>query len=206
MPSTPPDPSKPPHRKRLRRRETGHNPRFLTFSCYHRLQLFGTPRLRNFFVESLREAMCERTFELIAWVIMPEHVHMMVCPAEGVVWAPIAAGFKTSVGKTIINQWRRKRAAILPRLRDANGAHHFWQPGGGFDRNVRHHAELEKEIRYIHRNPVERGLVAAPTDWPWSSARWWANRHTDQPQDAADLPCMWPPGDPKSWKHWSGFM
>lgn len=46
--------------------------------------------------------------------------------------------------------------------------------GGGFDRNVRDADEPERTIRSIHENPVTRGLVARPTDWKWSSARWYA--------------------------------
>ena len=50
----------------------------------------------------------------------------------------------------------------------------FWQPGGGYDRNVVQFTTLQKMIDYIHMNPVRRGLVERPEDWHWSSARWYA--------------------------------
>lgn len=50
--------------------------------------------------------------------------------------------------------------------------HRFWQPGGGYDRNVTDLASLRLMIDYIHANPVKRGLVKRPEDWEWSSARW----------------------------------
>ena len=50
---------------------------------------------------------------------------------------------------------------------------HFWQPGGGFDRNVWQERSLYEMMEYIHANPVRRGLVQQPTDWYWSSARFW---------------------------------
>jgi putative transposase len=49
----------------------------------------------------------------------------------------------------------------------------FWQPGGGYDRNITSIEALRAMIDYIHANPVRRGLVARPEDWEWSSARWY---------------------------------
>jgi putative transposase len=50
----------------------------------------------------------------------------------------------------------------------------FWQPGGGYDRNITSIEALRAMIDYIHANPVRRGLVARAEDWEWSSARWYA--------------------------------
>jgi putative transposase len=50
----------------------------------------------------------------------------------------------------------------------------FWQPGGGYDRNITRSEALRGGIDYIHANPVRRGLVARAEDWEWSSARWYA--------------------------------
>src|SRR4029077_21068189 len=56
-----------------------------------------------------------------------------------------------------------------PRLR-----HRFWQPGGGYDRNITSSEALRAVIEYIHAKPVRRGLVARAEDWEWSSARCYA--------------------------------
>ena len=50
---------------------------------------------------------------------------------------------------------------------------HFWQDGGGYDRNIISPQALWSTIQYIHANPVRRGLVGHPSEWEWSSARWW---------------------------------
>ncbi len=50
----------------------------------------------------------------------------------------------------------------------------FWQPGGGYDRNVDDLRTLQSMIDYVHANPVRRGLVQRAVDWEWSSARWYA--------------------------------
>ncbi len=74
----------------------------------------------------------------------------------------------------ILDRWRTLEAPILPRLLDSNGHSHFWQRGGGYDRNIVTESELFEKVEYIHQNPVRRGLVKRSTDWPWSSARWYA--------------------------------
>jgi putative transposase len=61
------------------------------------------------------------------------------------------------------------------RLADKRGRH-FWQLGGGYDRNVHPRKACMKEIDYIHNNPVEAGLVSLPWEWQWSSAGWYEGR------------------------------
>ena len=51
----------------------------------------------------------------------------------------------------------------------------FWQKRY-YDRNVRDYREFMIKLRYLHRNPVKRGLVSEPGDWPWSSYRHYALR------------------------------
>jgi putative transposase len=65
----------------------------------------------------------------------------------------------------------------LPRITVREGSRvrrRFWQPGGGFDRNVTELATVHRMIDYMHANPVRRGLVERPEQWEWSSARWYA--------------------------------
>jgi hypothetical protein len=66
---------------------------------------------------------------------------------------------------------------LLARLAVREGKrvrHRFWQPGGGYDRNITSAAALRWMIDYIHANPVRRGLVSRAEDWEWSRARWYA--------------------------------
>jgi len=67
----------------------------------------------------------------------------------------------------------------LTKLRVREGKrirHRFWQPGGGYDRNVTSWSALRAMIDYIHANPVRRGLVSKPEEWEWSSARWYSGQ------------------------------
>lgn len=101
-------------------------------------------------------------FDLWAYVLMPEHVHLLILPHEGTRISAILQAVKQPVAQ---------RAGA--RARNTGEAHRFWQAGGGYDRNMRTVREVHEKFSYIHENPVLRGLVERPEGWPWSSARTW---------------------------------
>lgn len=158
-------------RKRLKRWEV-RGFRFLTFSCHRRARLLGRAAWRDVFVESLERARERCGFGLMAWVAMPEHVHLLIVPSEVAV-GDVLRSIKQPVAQRAIRRWRETGAGVLDVIRVGPG-YRYWQAGGGFDRVVRDQKELEKTFHYIHRNPVVRGLVEKETDWAWSSARWYA--------------------------------
>jgi putative transposase len=202
-----------PIRKRMRRREVPGQARFVTFSCHRRLPLLGKPAIRDVFVEAMAAARRTHRFELFAWVVMPEHVHLLVRPRlekvpegrrgagelEGRLDEALAS-LKTSVAKLVVGRWRELRAPVLEQLRVKGDRIRYWQKGGGFDRNVRDLAAFCRHVGYIHRNPVKRELVSAPEDWKWSSVRWWMG------QREGELECDPPPGDPRAWAGWKGYV
>jgi putative transposase len=163
-----------PHRKKLRRYENPGELRFLTFSCYGRLPLFKNDRIKAAFVEEIAITQIAFSFGLIAWVIMPEHVHLLIFPH--LPEYPVSTLLKRLRGNfanRVLRQWRELEAPILPRLHDSAGKEHFWQRGGGYDRNVYTEVEIQEKFDYIHNNPVNRKLAARAIDWRWSSARWY---------------------------------
>jgi putative transposase len=84
---------------------------------------------------------------------------------------------KEPVARKAMAYLRSQAPHWLPRLKVQEGKrvrYRFWQPGGGYDRNVTRSETLRSMIEYIHANPVRRRLVAMPEDWEWSSARWYA--------------------------------
>lgn len=109
---------------------------------------------------------------------MPEHVHLLVAPREaGVQIGNFQGAIKEQVARRAI-QWLEQNAPEwIPRITVIEGKktrRRFWQPGGGYDRNVENLETLQSMIEYIHLNPVRRGLVQQAIDWEWSSARWYA--------------------------------
>ena len=151
----------------------------LTFSCYHRMPLLSKDRTRQWVVDALDQARRSLQFDLWAYVIMPEHVHVLLLPrTEPYDVAKILKRIKQPVGQRAIAYLRKNAPAWLDHLRvtRANGRteYRFWQQGGGYDRDVTRAETSWACVEYIHANPVRRGLVASPTDWAWSSARWYA--------------------------------
>ncbi len=161
-----------PHRKRLRRYEALNHARFLTFSTYTRLPLFQIDTIRGLFAGHLARARDRDGFRLLAWVVMPEHIHLIIWQGESPITRSLLA-LKSGFAREVLGRWRELDAPVLARLTDAQGRQRFWQRGGGYDRNIRDEDELREKITYIHNNPVKRGLVGRPTDWAWSSARWY---------------------------------
>ena len=101
-----------------------------------------------------------RRYRLLAWVVMPNHVHALIEPIHG--W---------SVAK-IVATWKKFTALRINEHLTAEGRkplHPLWQREY-WDRFMRDARHFEQTISYIHNNPVKAGLVASPEQWPWSSA------------------------------------
>jgi len=163
------------HQKLLKRVEEPHHARFLTFSCRHRLPLFNQDWTKDVFIEQLRLARERMGFHLVAFVVMPEHIHLILWPnLPDFPAATVLYRLKRNVAKEIVGRWREAGVQSLSKITDPNGKVRFWQPGGGYDRNIVSDDEMREKIEYIHANPVRRGLVKSPTGYRWSSAKWYA--------------------------------
>jgi putative transposase len=135
---------------------------FLTFSCFRRQPLLARMHMEDAFILALEEVRRRFQMRIYGYIVMPEHVHMLVSEPDCATLAESIQLLKTKV--SVQARKARKRAA---------GDEPFWQ-ARYFDHNVRNHAGFVTQLRYIHRNPVKRGLCNAPEDWPWSSFRAWA--------------------------------
>jgi len=173
------------YRKQLRRFDEPHEARFLTFSCFKRRPFLSRDRSRRWFIEALERARKIHGIDVWAFVIMPEHVHLLVYPRQRVVkMADFLYSLKKSVTNRSLEFVRREAPAFLRRMEDTqpNGkrAFRFWQRGGGYDENLFNPKKIWEKIRYIHMNPVRRDLCEQPEDWPWSSASAYEN-HSAHP-------------------------
>jgi putative transposase len=126
----------------LERRQADGDLHFVTCSCYHRLGHLHTPEVRDLFEEALvRMSRCYG-FEVVGYVVMPEHVHLLLSePAKG----------SLAVGLQAVKISVAKRSGQRP----------FWQ-GRYYDFNVFTQAKRFEKLHYMHANPVKRGLVAPP--------------------------------------------
>jgi len=160
---------------------------FVTFSCYHRQANFSSPQAYDLFVYCLEQM--RRRFEICVYgyVVMPEHVHLLMSEPGRATERLVRVCSLDSSLRSMVPQVRgRSLAANLGSLADAlhylklsftkqlhsktGFAGSFWQKRY-YDRNVRDEREFVDKLRYLHRNPVKRGLVKQAADWKWSSFR-----------------------------------
>ncbi|MBX3437863.1 MAG: transposase [Planctomycetaceae bacterium] len=132
-------------------------------------------RSRLWMLESIDRARRQHGLHLWAYVLMPEHVHLLIWPTRvAYSISAILKSLKQSVSRRAIAFVKRNAPGFLQRLEDRqpNGrlSHRFWQRGGGFDSNLTETQTIRRTIECIHANPVRRGLCVSPFDWCWSSA------------------------------------
>jgi putative transposase len=150
----------------------------LTCSCFRKWPLLSKDRTRQWLVEALDAARRRWDFELWAYVVMPDHAHVLLCPrtAEYDI-AGIRKSIKQSVARRAIQFLKSEAPEWLERLAVVEGgkrSYRFWQAGGGYDRNIQNAKVAWSAVHYLHANPVRREMAATPVDWRWSSARWYA--------------------------------
>ncbi len=130
---------------------------FLTFSCYRRQPLFTNASAYGVFERELEAVRVRYGFVVAGYVVMPEHVHLLVGePSRS----------SLSIAIQVLKQQTSRRLKQPEEVE-------FWQRRY-YDFNVWSEEKRVEKLRYMHRNPVNRGLVEKPEDWPWSSFRHYA--------------------------------
>jgi putative transposase len=163
------------HRKTcVRYNDPGHA-HALTFSCYRRQAFLSKDGSRRWLIDAINDARDRHCFHVWAYVIMPEHAHLLIWPTEPEYdISRILYSIKKPVTNRALSYVRRMAPEFFARMEDRQPSgevhYRFWQRGGGYDRNVVEDATVLTQIEYIHNNPVRRGLCAKPEDWFWSSA------------------------------------
>jgi len=124
---------------------------YITFSCYRRQPFLGSAEARDVFEIALEQARVQYQFSVTGYVVMPEHVHLLMSEPEAGELASAVQAIKQSVSRKLIGE-----------------REHFWQKRY-YDFNIWNYEKRIEKLKYIRRNPVKRGLVARPEDWKWSS-------------------------------------
>jgi putative transposase len=183
------------HRRSIN--ETGHAHE-LTFSCFRRFPFLSKERTCDWLAASIRAACVDLDFSLWAFVFMPDHVHLIVHPARPIYdVAEFLYAVKQRTSRRALAFLRKESPEWVEKLRVPRGQrteYHFWQPGGGFDRNITEPRTLEKMIAYLHMNPVRKGFVARPEDWKWSSAGYFLRGKQLPSLSVTPIPSEWTVG------------
>ena len=153
----------------LKRYQQSRDLHFVTFSCYRRQPLLAPASAKRVFELALEQARRQYGFWVTGYVVMPEHVHLLLSEPERATLSRALQALKQSVARQLI------------------GNHpHFWQ-ARYYDFNVWTQAKRIEKLRYIHRNPVKRGLVEKPEDWRWSSFR----HYISGEEDVVEIESRW---------------
>ena len=146
-----------------RYQQTGYG-HFLTWSCYQRRQFLAKARHRDLFLQILEQVRRRYGFVVMGYVVMPEHVHLLISEPERGTIAKAVQVLKQRTARRLLPRPRPSQAELWP------PDHHFWQKRY-YDFNVWSERKRTEKLNYMHQNPVRRGLATAPELWAWSSYR-----------------------------------
>jgi putative transposase len=135
----------------LKRYQQEGDDHFITFSCHGRQPYLSSSTSKDIFLDSLELTRRRYGFEVLGYVVMPEHVHILLSEPPEEPLSKALQSLKLSVSKRLTQR-------------------PFWQPRY-YDFNVFTHNKRVEKLKYMHRNPVTRGIVERPEDWHWSTYR-----------------------------------
>jgi putative transposase len=107
-------------------------------------------------------------FVVVGYVIMPEHIHLLISEPEKGDPSKVMQAIKQGFARRVLGQVRRHKPGQGELF--AGAAEHVWQHHF-YDFNVWSKRKRVEKLRYMHDNPVRRGLVLEPEQWVWSSCR-----------------------------------
>jgi putative transposase len=155
---------------------------YLTNSTYRRARLYDSERFRNQWVATLGDLRRELGFKIVGYVLMPEHFHALIWPTAQADPSQIVQKLEDRTALLILKNlkenlsypWCQKMLArvTLPPTVHHHAHFRIWQRKG-YDMNMWTPKKRDEKLHYMHNNPVKRGLVKEPGDWPWSSWRFY---------------------------------
>ena len=162
----------------LKRFQQSKQSHFVTFSCNKRLPLLSSPILRDIFIRCLEKIRRRYQFRVFGYVVMPEHVHLLLSEPDVESVAKAIQALKVSFVRQVAKRPTSAKTGQMWGTDSGEDGGTFWQKRY-YDHNVRSAQSFATKLRYIHRNPVARGLCEHPMDWRWSSFSHYATAEVD---------------------------
>lgn len=161
---------------------------FITINTYRKEKLFKEDKYCQVIIDNLKFYRQKFDFKLSGYVIMPEHLHLLMQlskeyndisdvirdikshSARQILYYQGRRGPLTSHSKTCPGQGTRATREEYPHRRMSDQRFHIWQPDF-YDFNIYSEKKLTEKLNYIHNNPVRANLCYNPADWKYSSFR-----------------------------------
>jgi putative transposase len=149
---------------------------FITSSCYQRRHFLHSVRSKNLAARILGEVRDRYKFALVGYVLMPDHIHLLISEPPDCTPAKVIQVFKQRVSRKLRGGRRAAKSQLRFRFPEADDApRRFWQRRY-YDFNIYSRQKLVEKLQYMHSNPVRERLVEHPKDWPWSSWSFYAGK------------------------------
>lgn len=164
---------------------------FFTVNAFRRGKFLTHEPFRNALRDGIETARASLPFAIVAWVLLPEHLHCIWRLSEGDAdfsrrWAVIKRAVSKQCGHLVGHDAALGESKIL-RKESAVWQRRFWE------HQIRDDLDLQRHVDYIHYNPVKHGHVARVADWPYSSFHRYVQRGIYPPDwvgDASDMQCV----------------
>jgi putative transposase len=145
----------------------------LTFHCHDRYSLLSRDRCKRIVLSHLNMWGARWGVGIVGFVLMNNHVHLLVRPLKPKLLAPFLRDWKAHSALDIVEFFRAdsalKKLEFLSKLKDSRGNHRVWMRSTHCI-NIYSAAKAIQKLEYMHGNPVRAGLVDDVCGWPWSSA------------------------------------
>jgi putative transposase len=156
----------------LHRTYGAHHLHFITTSCFRRLSFLRNPRGCDIFLAILEQTRERYRFVVVGYVVMPEHIHMLLTEPEIGTLSTVMQVVKQRTARALLPRLKRRNPRQRNLFGDGPKRRAFWQ-ARSYDFNACTTKKRVEKLRYMHRNPVKRDLVGAPEQWRWSSYRFY---------------------------------
>ncbi len=153
---------------KLRHHDNFGTARFVTFSCHQRLKLLTDEDDILVVIDEMHVARRKYGLTVLAYVIMPSHVHIVIYPPVPIRLGTVIGEIKSRSARRILLLWRQIGKPIIRVYRQGENRAVLWEQRC-YDHNCRTDTDVREKINYCHNNPVRAGLVSDPGEWKWSS-------------------------------------
>ena len=171
-----------------RDKSANHGWLFITGAAYRRVPLFWKPEYCEIFLENLSFYRRKYHFDVLGYVLLPDHNHLLLAVPEEVPLQDLLRDFKSQVGRQVVDTLRRNgekdllQRLAVKKVRRRKDARFRVLQGDNYIRRIFSEKFFRQKLEYIHLNPVREGLADSLVDYLYSSARWYEGAEEERTQ------------------------